>query len=143
MFDDTFIAHLPRNQFLSDIEVVTEFVVKKIVAANRSYKTSSDVREKIDILLCLITYKSTLSLLNSAYLTEDIRMLDAAKETYRNLPNHQSHTSDFTDQDMEMFIDRITDATQASLALDLALLSHLTDNNHFMKEAKHIHKGIL
>jgi hypothetical protein len=141
MFDDTFIAPLPRSQYLAEIEQVADFITKKIITAKKSYQTSTDVGEKIDILLCLITYQSTLSLLNAAYLTEDYEMLDKAKETYREIPDFVSHTTNFASQDIELYLDKMTDAIQASLSLDVVVLSHLTENQTFIKRAANIYKG--
>lgn len=139
MYEDTFVASLPRSQFLADIEAVADFLTKRILTANRSYQTSTDIGEKVDILLCLITYQSILSLLNTAYVAEDGKMLDAAKDVFRNLPDYQSCTTDFSNQQVDIYIDRITESLQASLALQVTMLSHLTENNSFTTIANQIH----
>lgn len=141
MYEDTFVASLPRSQFLADIEAVADFLTKRILTANRSYQTSTDIGEKVDILLCLITYQSILSLLNTAYVAEDGKMLDAAKDVFRNLPDYQSCTTDFSNQQVDIYIDRITESLQASLALQVTMLSHLTENNSFTTIANQIHSG--
>ena len=141
MYDYPFVAQLPRNQQLHDIELIADFVARKIIAANKSYITSRDIREKIDILLCLITYQSTLSLLNAAYLTEDANALDCAKRAYREMPNHRTHTTNFTEDDLESFVDMMTDAIQASSSLEVMLLCHLTENQSFAMMAESIGTG--
>jgi|688.fasta_scaffold499728_2 hypothetical protein len=138
MFSDTFLAPLPRGQQLHEIETVANFIATKILSANKSYLTSNDVSEKIDILLCLITYQSTLSLLNAAYITEDDNTLELAKQTYRNVPNHLTHTTNFTADDLEAFVDMMTEALQASSSIEVILLSHLTDNKSFIGLAESI-----
>lgn len=97
MYDDTFIAPLPRSQLLSEIEMVADFITTKVVAAKKAYITSTNSSEKMDILLCLVSYQSILTLLNSAYYNEDRKALDRAKEIYRTFPDITTDSTDFSE----------------------------------------------
>jgi hypothetical protein len=138
MNDDQFILPLPRNTKLAEIENITIYIAGRMIAARKSYHSSTDIREKFDIFLCLLTYNSVLTLLNTSYITEDDAALRSAKEAVRKLPDYQTGSTNFPDEMNDQIVDLMVAAIQASNALSIRLLSHIADNENFIDIADKI-----
>jgi hypothetical protein len=70
---------------LNEIEPVADFITKKIVALRSTMITSNDTDEMLEIIAKLIMLQSSLCLLHTAYITENNKHIEQAKNIYRGI----------------------------------------------------------
>lgn len=70
---------------LKEIEPVADFITTKIVALRSTMITSNDTDEMLEIIAKLIMLQSSLSLLHTAYITENNTHIEQAKNIYRGI----------------------------------------------------------
>jgi hypothetical protein len=76
---------LPSHHTAEDIQPVAVFIARKIVSLKRSLATAQDAEERTELTAQLVMCSSALSLLQTAFLTEDAAFIDLAKEIFRGV----------------------------------------------------------
>ena len=82
---ETFIAPDFESKSNDQIASIANFSATRLVGFSSSLKTAIDQRERDEILSDMIMCGASLALLNLAYLSEDDRVLAAAKDLLRRV----------------------------------------------------------
>ncbi len=94
MFDDDefdgtashFFPSLP-NEKTESVIPIAQFLAKKMRTLNTSFLTSTDSDERLEIVQAMTLCSGSLMLLSLAFFTESQELIEAAKQTYRELKN--------------------------------------------------------
>ncbi len=88
-FDGTASHFFPSfpNEKTESVIPVAEFLARKMRNLNTSFHTSTDSEERLEIIQATTLCSGSLMLLSLAFFTESQELIEAAKQTYRELHN--------------------------------------------------------
>ena len=118
MLDKSHESNLHRSGDRYSLSVLNTRISAMTAEAQMNHLSTNDLSKKIDILLCLITYQNTMSLLNAACLLGNTKAHEEAIKTYELLPDYHDHSINFDAVMLENLINQITDATILSLQIN-------------------------
>jgi hypothetical protein len=87
MFNDdpqsSFYIETLSREHLAEVPKLAEFIGRKIATSHRTFSTSSDEDERMEVLEKITMFNASLLLLVLSSLTEDRTVLETSKTIYR------------------------------------------------------------